>query len=159
MRATEATTSAIQGDSQWIDGAWTRSARRTPTAHREWRPLVEGVHRERGTLDAPGPWPDTLLRQEHLPNEEHALWLPSLQWAHLLPAPRSFSHAHAITRRSLQYSLSMEASSGGARLQNQAFFRHSEHRDVSSYKRSIAAPAAGRRCDAKPPIRWVVPLN
>jgi hypothetical protein len=37
-----------------------------------------------------------LVAQEHFPNDEQALWLPSLQWAHLLPAPRSFSHAHAI---------------------------------------------------------------
>jgi len=34
--------------------------------------------------------------QEHLPYDEQALWLPSLQCAHLLPCPLSFSHAHAI---------------------------------------------------------------
>lgn len=60
------------------------------------RPARVGHHSVKPRRVAHGS-PRRALTQAHLPNEEQALWLPSLQWAHSLPCPRSFSHAHAIT--------------------------------------------------------------
>ena len=87
-----------------------------PDARKAYNPFLHPSNHRAGETGCRPPRSDphiTALDQEHLPNEEH-LWLPtgillaiaSLHHAHLLPLPRSFSQAHAMTGPSFHRSLS-----------------------------------------------------